>query len=52
MLHQLQIERDMSALYVSGNEPETKELLVNAYPDTDKALEALSSWPQVMAILV
>ena len=48
MLHKLQIERDASALYVSGNNPETKELLVSTYPETDKALEGLSRWPQVI----
>ena len=42
-----QIERDMSALYVSAINPETKELLVTTYPETDKALEGLSRWPQV-----
>ena len=48
MLHKLQIERDMSALYVSAINPETKELLVATYPETDKALEGLSRWPQVI----
>ena len=42
MMHTLQIERDMSALYISSIVSETKGYLVRSYPDTDEALEGLS----------
>ena len=41
----LQRERDMSALYVSSIGPETKGFLLRRYPDTDTALDNMSSWP-------
>ena len=47
MMHTLQIERDMSALYTSSIASETKGYLVRSYPETDKALDGLSRWPTV-----
>lgn len=45
LLGNIQRERDMSALYVSNIELETKDLLLQRYPDTDIAIQNLSSWP-------
>ncbi|XP_062573854.1 uncharacterized protein LOC134235721 [Saccostrea cucullata] len=45
MMRYLQRERDMSALYISAIGPDTKEVLLRRYPDTDMALENLSFWP-------
>ncbi|CAH1800737.1 unnamed protein product, partial [Owenia fusiformis] len=45
LIHNLQRERDMSALYVSSLGPNSKAFLVKRYPLTDLALEELSDWP-------
>ncbi|VDI55384.1 Hypothetical predicted protein [Mytilus galloprovincialis] len=41
----LQNERDMSSLYLSRIGSDTKSDLLQAYPQTDEALDKLSSWP-------
>ncbi|XP_052082036.1 uncharacterized protein LOC127719800 isoform X1 [Mytilus californianus] len=46
LLRIIQFERDMSALYVSNIKPETKDFLLQRYPDTDLAIQNLSYWPQ------
>ena len=45
LIHNLQYERDMSALYVSSIRPETKAFLVETYPKTDNSIERLTVWP-------
>ena len=46
VLHNLQRERDMSALYVSDIAPEeAKNLLIQRYPISDRALMNMSFWP-------
>ena len=45
LIHNLQVERDMTALYVSAIGPDTKDFLVRVYPRTDGALENLTEWP-------
>lgn len=46
LLRSIQFERDMSALYVSNIKPETKDFLLQRYPDTDLAVQNLSNWPK------
>lgn len=46
LLRMIQFERDMSALYVSNIKPETKDFLLQRYPDTDLAIQNLSYWPE------
>ncbi|XP_071145186.1 uncharacterized protein [Mytilus edulis] len=46
LLRTIQFERDMSALYVSNIKPETKDFLLQRYPDTDLAIQNLSKWPR------
>lgn len=46
LLRTIQFERDMSALYVSNIKPETKDFLLQRYPDTDLAIQNLSNWPK------
>ena len=45
MMRYLQRERDMSALYVSAIEQNTKDFLLRRYPDTDAAVDNMSYWP-------
>ncbi|XP_077987028.1 uncharacterized protein LOC144441347 [Glandiceps talaboti] len=50
LVHTLQIERDMTALYISSLEQsrpgaERKIFLINTYPLTDEVLESLLDWP-------
>ncbi|XP_071110470.1 uncharacterized protein [Haliotis cracherodii] len=44
VIHYLQEERDMSALYLSSIEEKTKSLLLQRYPETDRSLEKLTFW--------
>ncbi|XP_067658293.1 uncharacterized protein [Haliotis asinina] len=44
VIHSLQEERDISALYLSSIEEKTKSLLLRRYPETDKSLEKLTFW--------
>ncbi|XP_046328776.1 uncharacterized protein LOC124112690 [Haliotis rufescens] len=44
VIHYLQEERDMSALYLSSIEEKTKTLLLQRYPETDRSLEKLTFW--------
>ncbi|XP_041364048.1 uncharacterized protein LOC121379438 [Gigantopelta aegis] len=44
VIHYLQEERDMSALYLSSTEEKTKGLLLKRYDETDRSLEELTSW--------
>lgn len=46
LIHQLQKERDQSALYLSTIGPETKRKLLTAYSATDIILEELEQWPR------
>ncbi|XP_064597597.1 receptor-type guanylate cyclase gcy-4-like [Liolophura sinensis] len=46
LIHQLQRERDQSALYISAIGPETKLKLLQAYTATDLVLEQLDQWPK------
>ncbi|XP_064597588.1 uncharacterized protein LOC135464045 [Liolophura sinensis] len=46
LIHQLQKERDQSALYLSAIGPETKLKLLKAYTTTDITLEQLDQWPK------
>ncbi|XP_064596854.1 uncharacterized protein LOC135463526 [Liolophura sinensis] len=46
LIHQLQRERDQSALYLSAIGPETKRKLLKAYTATDLILEELDQWPR------
>ncbi|XP_033095478.1 uncharacterized protein LOC117100037 isoform X3 [Anneissia japonica] len=49
LIHSLQRERDMTALYISSlleeNGPERKTFLVDTYPMTDEVLQSLDDWP-------
>ncbi|XP_071509394.1 uncharacterized protein [Diadema antillarum] len=52
LVHSLQMERDMTALYISSlmqqsaaTGPERKIFLINTYPLTDEVLESLNDWP-------
>ena len=46
VLHNLQRERDMSALYVSDIAPEqSKNFLIQRYPLSDRSLMNMSFWP-------
>ncbi|XP_077987027.1 uncharacterized protein LOC144441346 [Glandiceps talaboti] len=50
LVHSLQIERDMTALYIQSQEqarpgPERKIFLISTYPVTDEVLENLDDWP-------
>ncbi|XP_011665380.2 uncharacterized protein LOC115918082 [Strongylocentrotus purpuratus] len=53
LVHSLQMERDMTALYISSlmqqktaaTGPERKIFLINTYPLTDEVLESLDDWP-------
>nr|XP_006824111.1 PREDICTED: uncharacterized protein LOC100375697 [Saccoglossus kowalevskii] len=50
LVHSLQIERDMTALYISSLEqarpmPERKIALISTYPVTDEVLDSLNDWP-------
>lgn len=47
LIHNLQKERDSSALYLSSYRAETKEALLSSYIDTDNVLEELSYWPSI-----
>ena len=45
VIHYLQEERDMSALYLSDlGRSRSKSLLLQRYPETDRALEKLPFW--------
>ncbi|XP_074654594.1 uncharacterized protein LOC141908443 [Tubulanus polymorphus] len=46
VVHYLQKERDMTALHLSTMGAETRIFLRERYPDTDKALDKLSKWPE------
>ncbi|KAL4226122.1 hypothetical protein ACF0H5_014109 [Mactra antiquata] len=45
LIHRLQMERDMSVLYLSDLGPGTKTFLLAEYMATDDALEKLTIWP-------
>ena len=45
LIHRLQMERDMSVLYLSDLGPGTKTFLLAEYMATDDALEQLTIWP-------
>lgn len=45
MMRYLQRERDMSALYLSAIGMDTKNLLLQRYPETDAAVDNMSYWP-------
>ncbi|XP_071940917.1 uncharacterized protein [Antedon mediterranea] len=49
LVHSLQRERDMTALYISSllgeNGPERKTFLINTYPTTDEVLQSIDDWP-------
>ena len=45
LIHRLQFERDMSALYFSAIGPETKILLMRVFIETDEQLAELPRWP-------
>ncbi|OWF42954.1 uncharacterized protein LOC110460400 [Mizuhopecten yessoensis] len=45
LLRMMQRERDISALYISSKSPQTKDFLLDRYPDTDVGLQNLSFWP-------
>ncbi|XP_022101584.1 uncharacterized protein LOC110985115 [Acanthaster planci] len=51
LVHSLQLERDMTALYISSlmqqslTGPQRKIFLINTYPQTDEILENLDDWP-------
>ncbi|XP_074662965.1 uncharacterized protein LOC141915366 [Tubulanus polymorphus] len=45
LVHYLQRERDMTALHLSSLGAETRMFLKDRYPETDKALKAISRWP-------
>ncbi|XP_033095423.1 uncharacterized protein LOC117100002 isoform X2 [Anneissia japonica] len=49
LIHSLQRERDMTALYISSlleeNGPERKTFLIDTYPMTDEVIESLNDWP-------
>ncbi|XP_033095480.1 uncharacterized protein LOC117100038 isoform X2 [Anneissia japonica] len=49
LIHSLQRERDMTALYISSlleeNGPERKTFLIDTYPMTDEVLQSLDDWP-------
>ncbi|XP_070581802.1 uncharacterized protein [Ptychodera flava] len=50
LVHSLQIERDMTALYIQSQEqartgPERKIFLISTYPVTDEVLKNLDDWP-------
>ncbi|XP_074654593.1 uncharacterized protein LOC141908442 [Tubulanus polymorphus] len=46
VIHNLQRERDMTALYLSTLGAETRMFLRERYPDTDSAFESLTQWPK------
>ena len=45
LIHYMQRERDMSALYLSSIRSEAKAILVESYPLTDNSIERLMQWP-------
>ncbi|XP_033095475.1 uncharacterized protein LOC117100036 [Anneissia japonica] len=49
IIHSLQRERDMTALYISSlleeNGPERKTFLIDTYPMTDEVLQTIDDWP-------
>lgn len=51
LLRMMQRERDISALYISSNSAQTKDFLLNRYPDTDIGLQNLSFWPTSATIV-
>ncbi|XP_041358782.1 uncharacterized protein LOC121375386 [Gigantopelta aegis] len=44
VIHYLQEERDVSALYLISSEKEVKTLLLMSYTETDMSLEELTTW--------
>ncbi|XP_055954535.1 uncharacterized protein LOC126811279 [Patella vulgata] len=44
VVHSLQKERDMSALYISKISPVSKSFLLQRYPETDRSIEQLTFW--------
>ncbi|ESO82166.1 hypothetical protein LOTGIDRAFT_135225, partial [Lottia gigantea] len=44
VVHSLQKERDMSALYISKISPVSKSFLLQRYPETDRSIEKLTFW--------
>ncbi|XP_069119091.1 uncharacterized protein [Argopecten irradians] len=51
LLRMMQRERDISALYISSKSPQTKDFLLDRYPDTDVGLQNLSFWPTSATIV-
>ena len=45
LVHRLQVERDMSVLYLSELGPETRTFLLAEYINTDRTIDRLSYWP-------
>ncbi|XP_076094871.1 uncharacterized protein LOC143065280 [Mytilus galloprovincialis] len=45
LVHRLQVERDMSVLYLSALGPETRTFLLAEYFNTDRTIDRLSYWP-------
>ena len=52
LIHRLQMERDMSVLYLSDLGPGTKTFLLAEYMATDDALEKLTIWPGALQVQV
>lgn len=50
LIHRLQMERDMSVLYLSDLGPGTKTFLLAEYMATDDALEKLTIWPGALQV--
>uniref|UniRef100_A0A1I8GKN0 guanylate cyclase n=2 Tax=Macrostomum lignano TaxID=282301 RepID=A0A1I8GKN0_9PLAT len=45
VIHALQRERDMTALFCGSGSSETRMIMTDRYPETDRALLQLSVWP-------